>query len=225
MLIGMLSIFYGAWACLGQTNLKRMVAYSSVSHMGLILLGIASMQPLGFAGALFMMFAHGIISPLLFAVAGSLKHHYHTLEIGSMRGLAKWSPWMGAYMMFGWMASLGLPLLAGFVAEVAIMVAFWQQYGWWVLIPALTLIITAAYYLWSMQRIIFEGGEEGQLPESLGDDKPVDIDKTENVGMIIMAILTVLFGILPFIMFDMMSAYSSQVFDTILKIVMARRGL
>jgi len=225
MLLGMLSIFYGAWACLGQTNLKRMVAYSSVSHMGLILLGIASMQPLGFAGALFMMFAHGIISPLLFAVAGSLKHHYHTLEIGSMRGLAKWSPWMGAYMMFGWMASLGLPLLAGFVAEVAIMVAFWQQYGWWVLIPALTLIITAAYYLWSMQRIIFEGGEEGQLPESLGEDKPVDIDKTENIGMLIMAVLTVLFGILPFIMFDMMSAYSSQVFDTILKVVMVRRGL
>ena len=76
-----------------------------------------------------------------------------------------------------------------------------------------------------MQRIIFEGGEEGQLPESLGEDKPVDIDKTENIGMLIMAVLTVLFGILPFIMFDMMSAYSSQVFDTILKVVMVRRGL
>ncbi|GIS41882.1 MAG: hypothetical protein Ct9H90mP14_3380 [Methanobacteriota archaeon] len=70
---------------MGQTNLKRMVAYSSVSHMGLIFLGIATMQPLGIAGALFMMFAHGIISPLLFAVAGAFKHHYHTLEIGSMR--------------------------------------------------------------------------------------------------------------------------------------------
>jgi NADH-quinone oxidoreductase subunit M len=132
---------------------------------------------------------------------------------------------MAAYMMFGWMASLGLPLLAGFVAEVAILVAFWQQYGWWVLVPAVTLIITAAYYLWSMQRIMFEGGDEGQLPESLGDDKPVDIDATENVGMLIMAILIAVFGILPFMMFDMMSAYSSNVFDTILKIVMARRGL
>ena len=84
--MGMASLAYGAWVCMGQTNLKRMVAYSSVSHMGLIFLGIATMQPLGIAGALFMMFAHGIISPLLFAVAGAFKHHYHTLEIGSMRG-------------------------------------------------------------------------------------------------------------------------------------------
>ena len=68
-------------------------------HMGLIFLGIATMQPLGFAGALFMMFAHGIISPLLFAVAGSFKHHYHTLEIGSMRGIAHHSPFLPGHMM------------------------------------------------------------------------------------------------------------------------------
>ena len=104
----------------GPVNLKRMVAYSSVSHMGLIFLGIATMQPLGIAGALFMMFAHGIISPLLFAVAGAFKHHYHTLEIGSMRGIAHHSPWLAGHMMLGWMASPGLPLMAGFVAEVAV---------------------------------------------------------------------------------------------------------
>ena len=99
--MGMASLAYGAWVCMGQTNLKRMVAYSSVSHMGLIFLGIATMQPLGIAGALFMMFAHGIISPLLFAVAGAFKHHYHTLEIGSMRGIAHHSPWLAGHMMLG----------------------------------------------------------------------------------------------------------------------------
>jgi NADH-quinone oxidoreductase subunit M len=128
ILLGMVSLVYGAWVCMGQTNLKRMVAYSSISHMGLIFLGIATMQPLGIAGALFMMLAHGIISPLLFAVAGAFKHHYHTLEIGSMRGVAHHSPWLSGHMMLGWMASLGLPLLAGFVAEVAIMIAFWMTY-------------------------------------------------------------------------------------------------
>ena len=102
-----------------------MVAYSSVSHMGVILLGIASMQPLGWAAALFMMFAHGIISPMLFAVCGAFKHHYHSMEIGAMRGMAKHSPWLATSMMFGWMASLGLPLLAGFVAELMLMVAYW----------------------------------------------------------------------------------------------------
>ena len=107
MFIGLVSLVWGAVVCLGQTNLKRMVAYSSVSHMGVILLGIASMQPIGYAAALFMMFAHGLISPMLFAVCGAFKHHYHSMEIGSMRGMAKWSPFMAVYMMFSWMASLG----------------------------------------------------------------------------------------------------------------------
>jgi len=216
VILGMVSLVYGALVCLGQSNLKRMVAYSSVSHMGLIFLGIATMQPLGIAGAIFMMLAHGIISPHLFAVCGAFKHHYHTLEIGSMRGIAKHSPWLGGHMMTAWMASLGLPLMAGFVAEIAIMIAFWMAFGWLVILPALTLIITAAYYLWSMQRTIFEGGEEGELPESLHGEEPVDITWHENAGMIVLAGFAVLLGILPFIFFDMMSAYSGEFVSQVL---------
>ena len=195
-----------------------MVAYSSVSHMGLIFLGIATMQPLGIAGALFMMFAHGLISPLLFAVCGSFKHHYHTLEIGSMRGLAHHSPFMAGHMMLGWMASLGLPLLAGFVAEVAILIAFWMTFGWWVLIPALTLILTAAYYLWSMQRTIFESSDphRGILPDTMHGEEPRDITWHENIGMFILGGLAILFGILPAIFFDMMSNWSSGLVSEVL---------
>jgi len=220
IVLGMVSLVYGAWVCMGQTNLKRMVAYSSVSHMGLIFLGIATMQPLGIAGALFMMLAHGIISPLLFAVAGAFKHHYHTLEIGSMRGMAHHSPWLAGHMMFGWMASLGLPLLAGFVAEVTIMIAFWMSYGWLVLLPALTLIVTAAYYLNSMQRTIFESNDphQGDLPDSLHGEEPSDITWHENIGMFVLAGMTVLFGIMPFIFWDMMSDWSSSfVLDTMVE--------
>jgi len=220
IVLGMVSLVYGAWVCMGQTNLKRMVAYSSVSHMGLIFLGIATMQPLGIAGALFMMLAHGIISPLLFAVAGAFKHHYHTLEIGSMRGMAHHSPWLAGHMMFGWMASLGLPLLAGFVAEVTIMIAFWMSYGWLVLLPALTLIVTAAYYLNSMQRTIFESNDphRGDLPDSLHGEEPSDITWHENIGMFVLAGMTVLFGIMPFIFWDMMSDWSSGfVVDTMVE--------
>ena len=218
VILGMSSLVYGAWVCMGQTNLKRMVAYSSVSHMGLIFLGIATMQPLGIAGALFMMFAHGIISPLLFAVAGAFKHHYHTLEIGSMRGIAHHSPYLAAHMMLGWMASLGLPLMAGFVAEVAILIAFWMSFGWLVLLPALTLIITAVYYLNSMQKTIFESNDphHGILPESLHGEEPRDITWHENTSMFILGILTVLFGILPFIFFDMMSDWSTGFIQEVL---------
>ena len=122
-----------------------MVAYSSVSHMGVILIGIATMQPMGWAAALFMMFAHGLISPMLFAVCGAFKHHYHSMEIGAMRGMAKHSPWLATSMMFAWMASLGLPLLAGFVAEIMMLIALWHMISldgwsiWWMVGPALVL--------------------------------------------------------------------------------------
>ncbi len=223
--LGMASLVYGAWVCMGQTNLKRMVAYSSVSHMGLIFLGIATMQPLGIAGALFMMFAHGIISPLLFAVAGAFKHHYHTLEIGSMRGIAHHSPWLSGHMMLGWMASLGLPMMAGFVAEVAVLIAFWMTFGWLVLLPALTLVITAVYYLTSMQKTIFESNDplHGSLPDSLHHE-PRDISWHENAGMAILGALTILFGILPFFFWDMMSYWSGEIIE-ILSLAMEAEGV
>ena len=178
------------------------------------------------AGALFMMFAHGIISPLLFAVAGAFKHHYHTLEIGSMRGIAHHSPWLSGHMMLGWMASLGLPMMAGFVAEVAVLIAFWMTFGWLVLLPALTLIITAVYYLTSMQRTIFESNDphNGLLPETLHGE-PRDITWHENAGMAILGGLTILFGILPFFFWDMMSYWSSELIDTVLVAAMESEGV
>jgi NADH-quinone oxidoreductase subunit M len=184
-----------------------MVAYTSVSHMGVICIGIATMQPIGWAAALFMMFAHGIISPHLFAVCGAFKHHYHSMEIGAMRGMAKHSPWLATSMMFAWMASLGLPLLAGFflIAE-----------GWsvfWMVGPALTIAVTAAYYLWSMQRTIFEGGDETQPPASM-DGQPIpDIANHEKLAMFVLAMFTILFGVMPWIALDMMNDWTIQIFE------------
>jgi len=222
MALGMISLVWGAVVCLGQTNLKKMVAYSSVSHMGVILIGIATMQPLGWAAALFMMFAHGIISPMLFAVCGAFKHHYHSMEIGAMRGMAKHSPWLATSMMFAWMASLGLPLLAGFVAELMMFLALWHflsAEGWsvlWMVGPAFVLAITAAYYLWSMQRTIFEGGDETQPPESLKGQPVPDIGDAEKLAMLIMAAFTILFGVMPWIALDMMHGWTMAFFDTLL---------
>ena len=222
MLFGMVSLVWGAIVCLGQTNLKKMVAYSSVSHMGVICIGIATMQPLGWAAALFMMFAHGIISPMLFAVCGAFKHHYHSMEIGAMRGMAKHSPWLATSMMFAWMASLGLPLLAGFVAELMMFLALWHfiaAEGWsvlWMVGPALVLALTAAYYLWSMQRTIFEGGDETQPPASLHGEAVPDISDSEKFAMIVMAVFTILFGVMPWIALDMMHGWTVTFFETIL---------
>jgi NADH-quinone oxidoreductase subunit M len=111
-------------------------------------------------------------------------------------------------MMFGWMASLGLPLLAGFVAELMLMVAYWHAYGWWIIFPGLVLAITAAYYLWSMQRTIFEGGEDTQPPESLHGDPVPDIDDSEKIAMLLLAAFTILFGVMPWIFLDMMDMWT-----------------
>ena len=120
--------------------------------------------------------------------------------------------------MLGWMGSLGLPLLAGFVAEVAIMIAFWMTFGWWVLLPALTLIFTALYYLTSMQKMIFESDDphKGKLPDTMHDEEPRDVTWHENAGMFVLGALTILFGILPFIFWDMMSAWSTEFVQTYL---------
>ena len=128
-------------------------------------------------------------------------------------------------MMLGWMASLGLPMMAGFVAEVAILIAFWMTFGWWVMIPALTLIITAVYYLTSMQRTIFESNDphEGQLPDTLHHEAR-DITWHENAGMIILGALTILFGILPFFFWDMMSHWSTEVMVDLLVEAMQSEG-
>jgi NADH-quinone oxidoreductase subunit M len=121
-------------------------------------------------------------------------------------------------MMLGWMGSLGLPLLAGFVAEIAILIAFWMSFGWLVLLPALTLIITAVYYINSMQKTIFESNDRhhGILPESLHGEEPSDVTWHENTSMFILGILSVLFGILPFIFFDMMSDWSTEFIQEVL---------
>ena len=101
--------------------------------------------------------------------------------------------------------------MAGFVAEVAVLIAFYMAFGWWVLLPAVTLIVTATYYLWSMQRTIFEGDGEAQLPPTMHGDEPRDITWHENTGMLILGVLAVIYGIYPdfFGMFEMMSDWAT----------------
>ena len=119
-LIGMLAvigIIYGALGCLAQTDMKRLIAFSSVAHMGFVMLGIATLTDFGFNAAIFGMVAHGIITGMLFFIAGSVKERFHTLEIRRLGGLLIQAPKMGWILGFCVMASLGLPGLAGFWGE------------------------------------------------------------------------------------------------------------
>ena len=203
IILGIISMIYGAYACIGQTDLKKMVAYSSISHMGMVLLGIGCLSEIGIEFAVFQMFAHGLITAILFMVCGLAGHNIGTREIPLLGGLATKMPKWAFFMMFGFMASLGLPGLVGFVAEFGILYAFWEFIAntpqmWMLVFGMLSMMLTAGYYLWAMQRTLF-----GDLTTKIDFEHGVhggpvhDISKYEFAAMAIMIVLIAFFGIMP----------------------------
>ena len=162
-ILAVIGIIYGALGCLAQTDMKRLIAFSSVAHMGFVMLGISTLTTFGINAALFGMVAHGLITGMLFFVAGSIKHRYHTLEIKRLSGMLIQMPRMGWILGFAAMASLGLPGLAGFWGEFpAILSAYSPGFGLseplyrtLMVIAAVGTVLAAAYLLWLYQRTAF----------------------------------------------------------------------
>jgi len=196
--LAIISILYGALLSLGQKDLKKLVAYASISHMGIALLGIATLTPLGIAGALFMMFAHGIISPAMFMIAGTLQHRVKTRRIPELSGLARKMPMLGSLWLVIFLGSLGLPGMAAFIAEFTVFVAFWDSHGWWLVLPIIGVLFSAAYHLWAIQRALF-----GPVDERLKEMSIEDGSWCENLPIAVLMLLAVLFGILPALVMDM----------------------
>jgi len=162
-LLAVIGIIYGALGCLAQSDMKRLIAFSSVAHMGFVMLGISTLTSFGMNAAVFGMVAHGLITGMLFFIAGSVKDRYHTLEIARLSGMLKQVPKLGWILGFCAMASLGLPGLAGFWGEFpAILSAYNPADGLseeifrvYMVIAALGTVFAAAYLLWLYQRTAF----------------------------------------------------------------------
>jgi NADH-quinone oxidoreductase subunit M len=150
---GVINIVYGALVCLGQKDLKKLIAYSSVSHMGFTLLGMAAMTETAISGAVLNLFTHGIISPMLFLVVGVIYDRAHHREIERFGGLAQGLPEYTSIMGLSFFASLGLPGLAGFVSEFLVFTGSFPAYTLFTVVSATSVIITAAYYLWAIHRM------------------------------------------------------------------------
>jgi NADH-quinone oxidoreductase subunit M len=183
--LAVVGIVYGSLACLAQRDLKRLIAYSSVGHMGFVLLGIATLTPTGINGALFANVAHGLITGLLFFLAGAVKDRHHTADMEALGGgLYQRMPRMGGLVAFGAIASLGLPGLAGFWGEfLAMFGAFRPAEGLdrglfitFMVVAGVGAVLTASYLLVLVRRVCMgETGERWQGSQWLGDVSTIEV--------------------------------------------------
>ncbi len=203
-LLAVIGIIYGALCCLAQTDMKRLIAFSSVAHMGFVMLAISTLTTFGINAAIFGMVAHGLITGMLFFVAGSAKERYHTLEIKRMGGMLQSMPRMGWILGFAAMASLGLPGLAGFWGEFPAILSAYQPnltnvalFRVFMVIAALGTVLAAGYLLWLYQRTAF-----GTPSEEFAHDPHLhDVTLPEWIAWLPMLAGIVVLGFYPNLIF------------------------
>jgi NADH-quinone oxidoreductase subunit M len=155
MVVSVVAILYGALVSLMQTDMKKLIAYSSVSHMGFVTLGLFAMNPLGLKGSLLQQVNHGISTGALFLIVGLLYERRHTRLIKDFGGLSTPMPTFAAIYLIISLSSLGMPLLNGFVGEFTILLGAWDADPWWAVWAVLGIVLGAAYLLWLYQRVMF----------------------------------------------------------------------
>ncbi|WP_419918713.1 complex I subunit 4 family protein [Candidatus Poriferisocius sp.] len=204
-LLAVIGIIYGALGCLAQRDLKRLVAFSSVAHMGFVMLGISTLTDLGINAAVFGMVAHGLITGMLFFLAGSVKERYHTLDMTRLGGLLVQAPRLGWILGFCAMASLGLPGLAGFWGEFPAILASYnpaavlaeETYRSYMVIAALGTVLAAGYLLWMLQKTAFGTPRE----EFANDARVRDATIAEYLAWVPLLVLIVVLGVYPNLLF------------------------
>ncbi len=210
--LAVIGIIYGSLGCLAQTDMKRLIAFSSVAHMGFVMLGISTLTSFGMNAAMFGMVAHGLITGMLFFVAGSVKERYHTLEIKRISGMLLQMPKLGWILGFCAMASLGLPGLAGFWGEVPAILSAYQPapglsvnvFRTYMVIAAIGTVFAAGYLLWLFQRIAF-GEPTAEFAAGHGHDEDIhDVNKFEWIAWTPLLIAIVVFGVYPQLMFKVL---------------------
>ncbi|MGI9285972.1 MAG: complex I subunit 4 family protein [Pseudomonadales bacterium] len=200
MVLGAISVVYGGYLAYSQTDFKRLVAYSSVSHMGFVLLGVFAWNQIAAQGAIMQMIAHGFSTAGLFMMAGALQERLHTREMSNMGGLWVRAPRMGAITMFLVVASLGMPGLGNFVGEFLVLLGAFQVDVWVTVVAALGIVVAAIYSLALMQRS-FQG--------SPSDDSAAiaDFGIRELSVMVLMMVALVCLGLFPQPVFDLAAPF------------------
>lgn len=194
--MGVATILYGAWVCLPQRNLKKLIAYSSVNHMGFVLIGIAAGSSLGITGAVFEMISHGLIAALLFALAGLVHEETGTFDIEALHGLIRHMPTTSWLLILAALGGLGLPSMTGFIAEFLILYASFQTFGLLTLIPLAGMVITGAYFLRMLAKAVFGKNDNLKASEH----------HVSTLPFAILLFVTFTLGILPFLLITIIAA-------------------
>ena len=191
-LIFLVSTIYSAYVCLSQRNIKRLIAYTSITDMGIVGIGITAMNAFGYNGAMYAMFNHGIAIALLFLIAGSLDEVYGTLEIDKIKGVVKNLPALSYLFIIGTFAALGLPLTAGFIADLLILIGAVGSFGVVGAIPIVGIMIIGAALFWLIERVFMSASK------AIEPYNPLSSSVIAS-GVFLIAV-TVLFGVLPFLL-------------------------
>ena len=191
VLLGTVNVLYGAWSALGQTDLKYVIGYSSVSHMGYVLMGIATLHPLGLSGAVLQMFSHGVMTALFFAIVGVVYDRTHTRDINVLNGLGRRMGFTATLFAIAGLASLGLPGLSGFVAELLVFLGLFQTYPLLGVLGIVGAAITAVYMLRLLAKVFM-----GPSGEQWADQ--TDASRLERVSALALAGFILLVGLFPF---------------------------
>jgi len=211
-ILGVINIIYGALCAMAQSDLKKLVAYSSVSHMGFCLLGMAALTPLGMVGASMQMFSHGMITAMLFFLVGVVYDRAHHRQIDGFGGLGVVVPIYTGFVAFAFFASLGLPGLSGFVAEQMVFLGSFGVFRTLVIIAALGIVLVAAFHLWALQRVFL--GPLNQKYASLEE-----INKLEIFCLTPLGILVVFVGVWPMSVVNLMSVSLTRLVDLVKAVI------
>jgi NADH-quinone oxidoreductase subunit M len=206
--LGVVSMIYASLVCLVQVDLKRLIAYSSIGHMGFVLLGASTISAIGISGAIFQLFNHGLITAVLFMLAGSVKHATGSREIPYLRGLGGRMPIFAFLIIISFLASLGLPGFNSFISEFMVFTGTYQglpgETKKLLLIPLLAVVLTGAYYLWTMHKVLL-----GRFSPNLG--KVRDLRASEYIPMAVVVFFIFLTAFVPALWLGLISSYSGGI--------------
>jgi NADH-quinone oxidoreductase subunit M len=206
--LAVINIVYGALCAMAQTDFKKLIAYSSVSHMGFVLLGMASGTTQGMNGAILQMFNHGTITAMLFLLVGVIYDRAHHREINGFGGLMTQMPVYGSFTSLAFFAAIGLPGLSSFVSELLVLLGGWRNYPAITVLCASGIVLGAAYMLWTLQRVFL-----GPLNEKYKTLQ--EINGREIFTLVPLAILTIVLGFYPHPILNMLRASTNHLVELV----------